>query len=78
MDNTNALIFIRGERPVMDKKFNILSHSNIKLTEDGGAKPYKHIRNNGYVINDVNLEVSDDIEDIEIIEFSEEEEHENE
>ena len=78
LDNTNALIFIRGERPVMDKKFNILSHSNIKLTEDGGAKPYKHIRNNGYVINDVNLEVSDDIEDIEIIEFSEEEEHENE
>ncbi len=81
LDNTNALIFIRGERPVMDKKFNILSHPNIKLTEDGGAKPYKHIRNNGYVINDVNLEVSDDIEDIkdiEIIEFSEEEEHENE
>ena len=81
LDNTNALIFIRGERPVMDKKFNILSHPNIKLTEDGGAKPYKHIRNNGYVINDVNLKVSDDIEDIkdiEIIEFSEEEEHENE
>ena len=81
LDNTNALIFIRGERPVMDKKFNILSHPNIKLTEDGGAKPYKHIRNNGYVINDVNLKVSDDIEDIkdiEIIEFSEEEEHEHE
>ena len=81
LDNTNALIFIRGERPVMDKKFNILSHPNIKLTEDGGAKSYKHIRNNGYVINDVKLEVSDDIEDIkdiEIVEFSEEEEHENE
>ena len=42
LDNSNALIFIRGEKPIMDKKFDILSHPNIKLTADGGAVPYTH------------------------------------
>lgn len=42
LDNSNALIFIRGEKPIMDKKFDILSHQNIKLTADGGADPYVH------------------------------------
>lgn len=42
MDNTYAIVFIRGERPVMDKKYDILKHPNIKLTEDGGAAPYIH------------------------------------
>ena len=42
LDNDYALLFIRGERPVMDKKYDILKHSYIKLTEDGGAAPYVH------------------------------------
>ena len=42
LDNGYALLFIRGERPVMDKKYDILKHPNIKLTEDGGAAPYVH------------------------------------
>ena len=42
LDNDYALLFIRGERPVMDKKYDILKHPNIKLTEDGGAAPYVH------------------------------------
>ncbi|EOS67157.1 hypothetical protein C816_00591 [Oscillibacter sp. 1-3] len=42
MDNTYAIVFIRGERPVIDKKYDILKHPNIKLTEDGGAAPYIH------------------------------------
>ena len=37
-----ALLFIRGERPVMDEKYDILKHPNIALTEDGGAAPYEH------------------------------------
>ena len=37
LDNSNELIFIRGEKPIMDKKFDVMSHPNIKLTEDGGA-----------------------------------------
>lgn len=42
LDNRYALLFIRGERPVEDLKFDILKHPNIALTADGGAGPYRH------------------------------------
>ena len=42
LDNQYAILFIRGERPVMDFKFDILKHPNVALTTDGKAKPYKH------------------------------------
>lgn len=42
LDNRYALLFIRGERPVEDLKFDILKHPNIALTTDGGAEPYRH------------------------------------
>ena len=48
LDNSNVLIFIRGEKPIMDKKFDILSHPNIKLTADGGAVPYTHNKQGKY------------------------------
>lgn len=37
LDNANALLFIRGERPILDKKYDMMKHPNIKYTEDGGA-----------------------------------------
>ena len=37
LDNRYALLFIRGELPVIDKKYDILKHPNVKLTTDGGA-----------------------------------------
>lgn len=42
LDNRYALLFIRGERPVMDFKFDILKHPNLSLTADGKAPPYMH------------------------------------
>lgn len=42
LDNRYALLFIRGEWPVEDLKFDILKHPNIALTADGGAIPYRH------------------------------------
>lgn len=42
LDNRYALLFIRGERPVEDLKFDILKHPNIALTADGRAGPYRH------------------------------------
>ena len=42
LDNRYALLFIRGERPVEDLKFDILKHPNIALTADSGAGPYRH------------------------------------
>jgi type IV secretion system protein VirD4 len=74
LDNSNALIFIRGEKPIMDKKFDILSHPNIKQTEDGGAKPYKHSKNSQYLKNDIS---SSNPDTLTFIDF-EKEEPENE
>lgn len=42
LDNKYAILFIRGERPIIDLKYNILKHQNIKKTADGKAKPYLH------------------------------------
>ena len=42
LDNNKALVFIRGERPAMDDKYELMRHPNISLTEDGGAPPYLH------------------------------------
>ncbi|WP_420314517.1 VirD4-like conjugal transfer protein, CD1115 family, partial [Anaerovorax odorimutans] len=42
LDNRYALLFIRGERPIMDEKFDILKHPNVDLTADGKAEPYRH------------------------------------
>ena len=42
LDNRYALLFIRGERPVKDLKYEILRHPNVALTADGLADPYVH------------------------------------
>ena len=42
LDNDYGLLFIRGERPVFDKKYDILKHLRINETTDGNAKPYLH------------------------------------
>lgn len=42
LDNKNAIVFVRGERPVIDEKYDLMQHPNIMLTEDGGAAPYIH------------------------------------
>lgn len=42
LDNRYALLFIRGERPVCDAKYNILRHPNVSDTTDGGSPGYQH------------------------------------
>lgn len=42
LDNRYAILFIRGERPMMDEKFNILRHPNVAGTADGKARPFYH------------------------------------
>lgn len=51
LDNDYSLLFIRGERPIFDKKFDILKHPNVKYTKDGEDKPYVHGKIN-HVIDD--------------------------
>ena len=67
LDNDFALLFIRGERPVMDKKYDILKHPYIKLTEDGGAAPYVHHPGLSYALSDLSIPV-EDLDYIEILE----------
>ncbi len=42
LPNESAILFVRGERPMKDGKINLLSHRNIRHTEDGGAQPYDY------------------------------------
>jgi type IV secretion system protein VirD4 len=42
LDNRYALLFIRGELPIMDDKFDILRHPNVCGTTDGKAEPFRH------------------------------------
>lgn len=71
MDNRYALLFIRGEYPVMDQKLDILKHRNLKYTEDGGAAPYVHRPDMDYTLDDLAF-VPENIETIEIIDDLEE------
>ena len=42
LDNQYAILFIRGERPVLDFKYDILKHPNVAMTADGNAGVYTH------------------------------------
>lgn len=42
LDNAYSILFVRGERPIMDKKYDMMRHPNIKETEDGGVKPFNY------------------------------------
>ena len=57
LDNRYAILFIRGERPVLDFKYDILKHPNVVLTADGKTGVYKH------------GEVKSDVATIELISF---------
>ena len=41
LDNRYALLFIRGEMPVMDEKYDLLNHPNVKYTPEKGGAPAK-------------------------------------
>ena len=57
LDNRYAILFIRGERLVLDFKYDILKHPNVALTADGKAGVYEH------------GEVKSDVATIELLSF---------
>jgi type IV secretion system protein VirD4 len=73
LDNRYALLFIRGERPIIDLKYDITHHPNVDRTTDGKAQPYKHgkkdfsaasiqiVRDTGKADDFENDDVSDDL-----------------
>ena len=66
LDNLYAILFIRGEYAVKDLKYDILKHPNVKLTADGGSKPYVH------------GDVSGDVAEIRIVDVCEPDKNSNE
>lgn len=42
LPNEKAILLIRGEKPVVDFKYDILKHPNVKYTTDGEGKIYEH------------------------------------
>lgn len=63
LKNDKAILLIRGERPVLDDKYNLLKHPNIALTADGNKPPYQYgvvrddvvtvsVQNMRYIVND--------------------------
>ena len=42
LDNRYCILFIRGTRPVMDEKYELMEHPAIRYTMDGGGPPYIH------------------------------------
>ena len=66
LDNQYALLFVRGECAMKDKKYDLMKHPNIKETEDGGAPPYIHHPGRFYALDD--LPEFESLDDFEIFE----------
>ena len=75
LDNKYALLFIRGERPVIDLKYDILKHPNIAFTADGKVQDYIHggTENSvaSIVINENTVENFNEAQDIQELEITE-------
>lgn len=68
LDNKNAIVFIRGEKPVIDQKYDLMKHPNISLTHSGGAFPYVHSPVCMFGADDLNFTFSN-MEELEIIDM---------
>ena len=44
LDNRYCILFIRGAPPVMDLKYDLMRHPNIRFSPDGGGPQYVHRR----------------------------------
>lgn len=67
LDNDYAVLLLRGERPVIDRKYEVLKHPNVKRTATGGAPPYIHRPDLSYEAADLSFSF-EDLSEIEIME----------
>ena len=59
LNNEYGLLFIRGERPVMDRKYDLLKHPRINETADGNQNPYIHGNASHYIQDWQNILLTD-------------------
>jgi len=75
LDNKYAILFVRGERPIKDFKYNILKHPNVQYTTDGKESAYIHgnknikttIYNSLDIKNHITREITDVSQEYDII-----------
>ena len=67
LDNEKALLFIRGELPILDKKYDIKAHPNYKATPFGGGKPYQAEKKDHFLRMDDDLSHPYDVATLEIL-----------
>lgn len=65
-----AILFIRGEKAIKDKKYNTFKHHNFKYTEDGGYEPYQHGQVNNSVASLFIAENKEEIQNIQEIKIN--------
>lgn len=68
LDNQDAIILIRGEAPVIDKKYDLTKHPNIKEAHTGGAFAYVHSPVCMFSADDLDFTFTS-LEEVEIIEM---------
>ena len=61
LDNRYAILFIRGERPVKDFKYDILKHPNVKYTTDGNGEKYIHGKSDLAIASVETMDFSDEV-----------------
>jgi len=71
LDNRKAIVLIRGEAPVIDDKYDLMKHPNIRFTADGGAAGYIHSPACLFDAGDLDFSFTS-LDDVEIIESMEE------
>ena len=59
LDNDYAFLFVRSEPAIMDKKYDIMKHPNIKYISDGGMPIYEHGKADLFIEDWQNILVSD-------------------
>ena len=67
--NEKSILMIRGEKPVIDEKYDILKHPNIKLITDGGAKIYEHGLETGVKLSFEKIKENESIDDMKKIDI---------
>ena len=70
LNNKDAIVLIRGEPPVIDQKYDLMKHPNIRQSHSGSAFPYIHCPVCMYASDDLDFEFSS-LEELQIIEMEE-------
>lgn len=70
LDNRLSILLVRGEKPVIDEKYELMRHPNIRETEYGGAAPYVHHASCIYAADDLPF-AFETLNEIEVLELEE-------